>query len=145
MGVFAFFLDWHHRLPSLLWQGSLSVCTFSPCVPWCFVCSGTSVGNYSSFLRCQRPEDCVIRFDLFFFNVWITSEKWNIGRKNNYLYNEVCSGCFSGYHLQVQVFDAGDSCMCSHDCRLLYIKSSKYFPAIDRHVNPDCWFYDHHV
>ena len=66
MGVFAFFLDWHHRLPSLLWQGSLSVCTFSPCVPWCFVCSGTSVGNYSSFLRCQRPEDCVIRFDLFF-------------------------------------------------------------------------------
>lgn len=24
------------------------------------------MGNYSSFLRCQRPEDCVIRFDLFF-------------------------------------------------------------------------------
>lgn len=52
---------------------------------------------------------------------------------------------FPGYHLQVQVFDAGDSRMCSHDCHLIHIKSSKYIPSIDRHVNPNHWFYDHHV
>lgn len=95
VGVFAFFLDWHHRLPSLLWQGSLSVCTLSPCVAWCFVCSGTSVGNYSSFLRCQRPEDCVTRFDLFVFTSESQVKREILGYKYFIQWMKQHPGCFS--------------------------------------------------
>lgn len=51
----------------------------------------------------------------------------------------------AGYNLQVQVFDAGNSGMCSHDRHLLHLKSSKHYSSNDQHRSVNLWFYDNYV
>lgn len=53
------------------------------------------MGNYSSFLRCQRPEDCVIRFDLFVFTSESQVKREILGYKYFIQCMKQHPGCFS--------------------------------------------------
>lgn len=56
-----------------------------------------------------------------------------------------CRFWHAGYNLQVQIFDAGNSGMCSHDCGLFHLKSSKYHSTNNQHGSLNCWFYDIYI